>query len=144
MAAEVDVTLVTMQDIFQDEAGKKSLYSDEYQKYSAQIILDKQDMARLNAKDGEKLLVKNEVGSVVVSAKASEDEAHPGIAFMIISPWANQLAGETICISESDNAKSNNLESSISGFKGIRATVAPAGENAGITTITELFSRMKG
>jgi len=149
MAAEVEVTIVTMQDIFQDEARKKSLYSDDYQKYSAQIILDKQDMALLKAKDGERLLVKNDVGSVVVSAKASEDEAHPGIAFMIKSPWSNQLAGDPVPVAasagEGDNAKSSsNQESSISGFKGIRAIVTLAGPNSGITTITELFSRMKG
>lgn len=136
MAAEVEVTIVTMQDIFQDEARKKSLYSDEYQKYSAQIVLDKQDMALLKAKDGERLLVKNDVGSVVVSAKASEDEAHPAIAFMIKSPWSNQLAGDLVPVAAASAGEGKNAS--------IRATVTLAGPNASITTITELFSRMKG
>ncbi len=128
MASEVDVTVVTVRDIFQDEAGRKSRFSDEYRNLSALIILDKQDMARLGAKDGQKLLVKNEVGSVVVAAKTSEDDAHPGIAFMYNSPWSNQLV--------SDAAP----ESSIPCFKSIKATLFAAEEN--LTQISEIVSRM--
>ncbi|HPT18576.1 MAG TPA: hypothetical protein PLJ25_00830, partial [Methanothrix sp.] len=57
MAEEVAVTIVTVRDIFQDEAGRKSRFSDEYRDLSARILLDKQDMAALGAKDGQRLLV---------------------------------------------------------------------------------------
>lgn len=128
MASEVAATVVTVRDIFQDEAGRKSRFSDEYRNLSALIILDKQDMARLGAKDGQKLLVKNDVGSVVVAAKTSEDDAHPGLAFMHNSPWSNQLVSDVVC------------ESSIPGFKSIKATLSVVEEN--VTQISELFSRM--
>lgn len=129
MASEVAVTVVTVRDIFQDEAGRKSRFSDEYRNLSALIILDRQDMARLKAKDGQKLLVKNEMGGVVVAARTSEDDAHPGIAFMYNSPWSNQLV--------SDAAQG----SSIPGFKSINATLIASEED--VTEIAELLSRMK-
>ncbi|MBN1234903.1 MAG: formylmethanofuran dehydrogenase [Methanotrichaceae archaeon] len=132
MATEVEVTVVTMRDIFQDEAGRKSRFSDEYRDQSAQIILDKQDLAKLGAKDGQKLrvLVKNDVGSVVVAAKTSEDNPHPGLAFMYNSPWSNQLVSDAVS------------ESSIPGFKSIKAIVSAAEEK--VTQISEIQARIKG
>jgi formylmethanofuran dehydrogenase subunit D len=129
MAADVEVTIVTVRDIFQDEAGRKSRFSDEYKNLSALIILDKQDMGRLAAKDGQKLLVKNDVGSVVVAARTSEDDAHPGLAFMYNSPWSNQLVSDAVS------------DCSIPGFKSIKATLSAAGEN--VTQISELQARMQ-
>lgn len=131
MAEEVAVTIVTVRDIFQDEAGRKSRFSDEYRNQSALIILDKQDLIRLGAKDGQRLLVKNDVGSVVVVARTSEDDAHPGLAFMYNSPWSNQLVSDIVC------------ESSIPGFKSIKATLSAAEENMDITQISELQARMQ-
>lgn len=133
MAGGLEVAIVTVRDIFQDEAGKRSRFSQEYRDLSALIILDRQDMTGLGAKDGDRLLVKNDVGSVVVAARASEDDAHPGLAFMYNSPWSNQLV--------SDPPE----HSCIPGFKSIKATVSPAqGSGTGVTEISELFSRMRG
>ena len=126
---EAVVTVVTFRDIFQNEAEKKSRYSEDYRKLSAQIILDKQDMAGLGVNDGQNVLVKNDVGSVVVAVKASEDDPHPGLAFMVNSPWSNQLVRDDVCMA------------SIPGFKRISAQVSPSGEN--VTQISELFQRMK-
>lgn len=126
---EAVVTVVTFRDIFQYEAEKKSRYSDDYRKLSAQIILDKQDMASLGVKDGQNVLVKNDVGSIVVTVKTSEDDPHSGLAFMVNSPWSNQLVRDDVCMA------------SIPGFKRISAHVSPSGEN--VTQIAELFQRMK-
>lgn len=131
MTAEVQVTIVTVRDIFQDEAGRKSRFSDEYKNLSALIILDKQDMIRLEAKDGQKLLVKNDVGSVIVAARTSEDDMHPGLAFMYNSPWSNQLVSDVVC------------EGSIPEFKNIKATLSTTEENMNITRISELQARMQ-
>jgi len=130
MTAEVQVTIVTVRDIFQDEAGRKSRFSDEYKNLSALIILDKQDMIRLEAKDGQKLLVKNDVGSIVVAARTSEDDAHPGLAFMYNSPWSNQLVSDVVS------------DCSIPGFKSIKATLSAAEQND-VTQISELQARMQ-
>lgn len=126
---EAEVTIVTFRDIFQYEAGKKGRYTPEYQNLSAQIILDKQDMASLGVKDGGKVLVENDVGSIIVAAKASEDDPHPGLAFMTNSPWSNHLVRDDVC------------ETSIPGFKKIAAKVSPSGED--ITKIGDLLERMK-
>jgi formylmethanofuran dehydrogenase subunit D len=124
----VSLTIITFRDVFQDEEKKKSRYSEDYQKLSAQIILDKQDMSALGIKDGQSLLVKNDVGSVIVAAKTSDDDPHPGLAFMINSPWSNQLIGDDTC------------NTNISGPKSISAQVSPSTDN--ITQISEIFQRI--
>jgi formylmethanofuran dehydrogenase subunit D len=121
---EAVVTVVTFEDIFQREAEKKGKYSEDYRKFSAQIILDKQDMAGLGVKDGQNVLVKNDVGNIVVVAKASDDpeeDPHPGLAFMIGSPWSNQLVKDEVCAR-------------------ISAQVSPSAQD--VTQISELFQRM--
>jgi formylmethanofuran dehydrogenase subunit D len=126
---EAVLTIVTFRDIFQYEAQKKSRYSEDYRKLSAQIILDKQDMISLSVKDGQNVLVKNDEGSIVVAAKISEDDPHPGLAFMINSPWSTQLVRDDVC------------ETATQGFKGVSAQVSPSGEN--VTQIAELYLKMK-
>lgn len=126
---QVALAVVTYKDIFQYEAEKKSRYSEDYRRLSAQIVLDKQDMAGLGVKDGQNVLIENDVGNVVVAVKASEDDPHPGLAFMVDSPWSNQLVRDDICTA------------SIPGAKRITAQVSPSGEK--VTLISELFQRMK-
>jgi formylmethanofuran dehydrogenase subunit D len=123
-----ELNLVTFQDIFQDEAKKKGKYSDEFRTASALILLDKLDMASLGAKDGQMVLVENEVGRIVVSAKTSDDDPHPGLAFMIRSPWSNQLIGDDVCDIKI-------------GFKKISVRVSSSVEN--VTQITEILERMR-
>jgi formylmethanofuran dehydrogenase subunit D len=125
----VDVKIVTFRDIFQYEAGKKGRFSDEFRQLSAVILLDKQDMASLGVKDGERVLVENEINKVVVAAKTSDDEPHAGLAFMTNSPWSNQLVSDDLC------------NTSIPGFKSISARVAPAQEN--VTQISEIVQRIR-
>ena len=127
---EANLTIVTFRDIFQYEAEKKGRYTDEYRALSAQIILDKQDMATLGVKDGQSVLVKNDVGSVIVAAKTSDDDPPAGLAFMITSPWSNQLLAEDIC------------SASARGFKGISARVMLSAEK--VTEISEILARMRG
>lgn len=123
-----DVRIVTFRDIFQYEAGKKGRYTDEYRRLSAQIILDKGDMAKLGIKDGQNVHVENDVGKIVVAAKLSDDEPHPGLAFMINSPWSNHLIRDDLC------------ETAIPEFKNIAAKVSPSNED--VTKIAELLQRM--
>ena len=128
----LEVSIVTVRDIFQDEAGRHSRFSEEYRSKSAVIILDRQDLAGLGAKEGDLIAVENDTGSVVVAAVASLDDAHPGLAIMYNSPWSNQLVPEAVC------------QSSIPRFKSIRARVQSAAGSAAVTDISEIFSRIKG
>jgi formylmethanofuran dehydrogenase subunit D len=125
----VELKIVCFEDIFQHEAGEKSRFSDEYRQLSAVILLDKQDMASLGVKDGDKVLVENEISKIVVAAKSSDDEPHAGLAFMINSVWSNQLLRDDLC------------NTSVPGFKGITARVAPSqGE---VTQISEIVPRLR-
>ena len=124
----VELKIVCFEDIFQCEAGEKSRFSDEYRQLSAVILLDKQDMASLGVKDGDKVLVENEISKIVVAAKSSDDEPHAGLAFMINSVWSNQLLRDDLC------------NAGVPGFKGITAKVGPSqGE---VTRISEIVQRM--
>ena len=125
----VELKIVCFEDIFQYEAREKSRFSDEYRQLSAVILLDKQDMASLGVKDGDKVLVENEINKIVVAAKTSDDEPHAGLAFMINSVWSNQLLRDDLC------------NASVPGFKGITAKVGPSqGE---VTRISEIVQRMR-
>jgi formylmethanofuran dehydrogenase subunit D len=125
----VELKIVCFEDIFQYEAREKSRFSDEYRQLSAVILLDKQDMASLGVKDGDKVLVDNEINKIVVAAKTSDDEPHAGLAFMINSVWSNQLLRDDLC------------NASVPGFKGITAKVGPSqGE---VTRISEIVQRMR-
>jgi formylmethanofuran dehydrogenase subunit D len=126
---ETAVTIVTFRDIFQNEEEKKNRYSEDYRRLSAQIILDKQDMANLGLKDGQSVLVENAVGQIIVAAKTSEDDSHPGLAFMVKSPWSNQLIEEDVCETGSQEQKKTS------------AHLSPSSE--AVTQISELFQRIK-
>ena len=90
-APECRVVIVTYPDIFRTEAGlRHGKFSSEYQELSAVIVLDPEDMAKIEVKDGDLVEIKSEAGAVVVRAKESEKE-HPGIGYMPEGAWANVL-----------------------------------------------------
>ena len=125
----MDVKVVTYRDIFQYGAEKKGLRSEEYLKLSARIILDRQDMASLGIAEGGKVMLENELNRIVVNATASSDKPHPGLAFMIKSPWSNQLEGEESCLPGAP------------GSRGIKAKVSPSSES--VTTMNEILQRLR-
>ena len=125
----VEVKVATYQDIFQYEAERKGMHSDECLQLSAQILMDKEDLASLGVKDGGRILAENEIGRVVLVARASGDKAHPGVAFMIESPWSHQLEDDEPC------------RHGALGFKGISATVTPSQDN--VTELSEIVQRIK-
>ena len=92
-----EIKIITFEDIFQREAEERGIYTDDYQKLSAQIIMDKQDMTKIGIKDGQNVKIENDMGSIVVTVKPSDDEPHPEMAFMTATVWTNQLVREDIC-----------------------------------------------
>lgn len=125
----VEVKIATYEDIFQYEVGRKGMHSDECLQLSAQILMDKEDLTNLGVKDGARVSVENEIGKVVLVARASGDKAHPGVAFMIESPWSHQLEDDEPC------------RHGALGFKGISATVTPSQDN--VTELAEIVQRIK-
>ena len=128
--AKVEVTIVTYRDIFQEEAKEIGRYSDEYRDLSALILLDRGDMKLIETEDGQTVQVDTDWGTVVVTAKLSEeDEEQPGLAFMPNSPWSNQLvSGDT-------------GTSKIPEFKRIRAKVSATDKE--VDTISDLVERIR-
>jgi len=95
-APECGVAIVTYPDIFRTEAGlRHGKFSSEYQELSAVIVLDPEDMAKVEVKDGELVEVLGDAGSVVVRAKESEKE-HPGIGYMPEGAWAYILGASPV------------------------------------------------
>ena len=124
---EAEVAIITIRDIFQYEAQKKGLHAVEYQSKSAQIFLDKQDIEKIGLKDGQRVVVKNDVGKVVVKALLSDDDPHPGLAFMVESPWSNQLIRDDVCAPGAPGAT--------------LARISPSGDE--VTGISEIFERIR-
>ena len=125
----MDLTLVTFRDIFQYEAKKKGIRSEDYRKLSAVVFMDKGDMNKISVKSGQMVKLSNEVGSVVLTANQSEDEPHPGLAFMLDSPWANSLIRDDVC------------QTSTPEFKGVTVSVEPAAGD--VTQVSELLLSMR-
>lgn len=95
MSAEIKI--ITFEDIFQHEAKSKGIFTDDYQKLSVQIILNKQDMVKLGVKEGQNVKIENDVGTIIGTAKLSDYDPHPEMAFMVTSAWTRQLIKEDVC-----------------------------------------------
>ncbi|MDY0387750.1 MAG: molybdopterin dinucleotide binding domain-containing protein [Methanolobus sp.] len=94
-APEIKLKISTYRDVFQNTAQESSRFGEEYEDLSAIIKLDPKDISKLSIKEGDTVIVKNAFGKVVVVARRSEyEEGHPGIAYMVNSPWSNALVPE--------------------------------------------------
>lgn len=91
---EVKVIIVTHRDAFQSMAMELSKFDQKYMELSSVITLDSTDANKIGVKSNDNVLVKNNCGNIVIRVSISpEDHKHPGIAFMINSPWSNALVG---------------------------------------------------
>lgn len=63
----------------------------DYTRAAAICELDPTDLMALNVREGAPIQVRTDHGSVVVYAMASTQSPHPGVAFMPVGPWANQV-----------------------------------------------------
>ncbi len=91
-APEQKVTIVTYRDIFQSAVMEEGRFSEEYLKLSAVIKMDAADIKKLDVKEGDTVVVKNDGGKVIVRVeKSGYDASHQGIAYMPNSPWSNAL-----------------------------------------------------
>lgn len=127
--ADLTVTVVTFQEIFQSEAQETGRHSDMYRKMSALIHLDKGDAGVAGIKDGSNVRVSSSAGSVVVAAKIDSDEPHPKVAFMPNSPWSNQLVS-----SETGTSR-------IPDYKSIQAEISPSSEP--VTGLDEILRNIQ-
>jgi formylmethanofuran dehydrogenase subunit D len=122
-----EISIITFEDIFQSETMERGMFTDDYQRLSAQIIMDKEDMERIGVKEGGNVKIENDVGSIIVTVKLSGDEPHPKMAFMTAAPWTSQLIREDVC----QNGRPDH----------ITAEISPSEEET--TKLSELLERIK-
>jgi len=70
------------------EFGKLSL---EYMDHAAICELDPEDMKKLKVREGDNVKVTTKFGCVVVKAKKSRRNPHPGVIFIPYGPWSNVI-----------------------------------------------------
>ncbi len=93
---EYELKITTYRDIFQGEALECDRFSEEYRKLSACIVMSKNDLKKMGLKQGNRVRVSSNWGSIVVEVKESRRDEPGGVAFMVNSPWSNALvSGDT-------------------------------------------------
>jgi formylmethanofuran dehydrogenase subunit D len=108
-------------------AGCESKMSPDFLKAVAICHLSEKDFKSLELSDGKNVLLKNEFGQVVLTAKA--DAGLPdSMVFLPMGPWANILVGK-----ETGGCGTPH-------FKGLEVEVAAT--NLPVLNIRELFSDM--
>ncbi|MDG6244127.1 MAG: molybdopterin dinucleotide binding domain-containing protein [Methanolobus sp.] len=126
-APEIKLKVVTYRDVFQNTAQESSRFGEDYETLSAVIRLDLKDISKLSIKEGETVILRNGSGKVVVQAqKSGYEQAHPGIAYMVNSPWSNVLVPE------------DTGGTGVPKFKDFEVTVQSA-RGASVTGIKEIF-----
>lgn len=88
---EHELFIVLHSDVFQAAAFGKDRMGDEYTALSSVITLDRSDMEKMKLAEGSHVKVTGSGGSVIVTVQASKKEEHPGIGFMLRSPWSNAI-----------------------------------------------------
>ena len=87
------VTILTGRTIDQGCGKEIGKMSKEYVESVAVCEMNEEDMKRLRIKDGDRVKVTTEFGSVVLTAKKSRRIRSPGTAFVPYGPWANCIMG---------------------------------------------------
>ena len=91
---EYDIKITTYRDIFQIEALEQNRFGEEYRKLSAAIMMSKEDMRKMGFKQGDKVKLINDCGSIVVELRETKRNEPGGVAFMVNSPWSNSLVSD--------------------------------------------------
>lgn len=83
---EVQLILARALDVDEIQAAKGTI-SKEYQEIATRITIASKDAQRLNLKEGDRVEVSSEIGSVVVKAKLQDNQPE-GLVVMQPSPWS--------------------------------------------------------
>ena len=108
------------------ELGKTSR---EYVESVSILEMNEEDMRKLGVREGDKVRVKTESGSIVLIARKSPRIRSPGSAFIPYGPWANFIMG-----SDTDGTGMPLL-------KGVPAQIEPTDEE--VSKIRDLIRLIK-
>ncbi len=125
-----DLRLLTGRTINQGIALEGGKTTKENVRAAAICMFDKEDFKKLDCLVGTPVKVSTDHGHVTVYSTISEEGPHPGIIFIPMGPWANQVV---------------NPDSQSCGtptFKGMKAKVEVA-EGAKVMDALELIKQLK-
>ena len=125
-----DLTLLTGRTINQGVALEGGKNTRENVRAAGICTFDKNDFVKLNCLVGTPVKVITDYGEVLVHSTISEEGPHPGIIFIPMGPWANQVV---------------NPDSQSTGtptFKGIKAKVEVV-KNGKVLDAVQLISKLR-
>lgn len=124
------VSLLTGRTIDQGCGKEYGKLSKEYVENVAVCEMNSKDMEKLNIRDGDKVKVTTEFGSVTVTAKKSRRIRSPGIIFIPYGPWANLIL------------TSDTHSTGMPLLKGVQAEVEPTDET--VLSLEDLLTQCYG
>ncbi len=86
-----NLILLTGRTINQGVALEGGKTTKENVRAAAICVFDNEDFKKLNTIPGTPVKVTTEFGEVMVYSTISEEGPHPGIIFIPLGPWANQV-----------------------------------------------------
>jgi formylmethanofuran dehydrogenase subunit D len=126
MMNKIEANLISGRTIMQGVAIEGHKHDEEYIKACGIVEMDVKDMKAIKIFPGQNVLVKSAYGEVIVRAVRATQGPHPGLVFIPMGPWANQI---TSTITESTG---------MPGFKGVKVTIEPAPNTVVMNGITLL------
>lgn len=126
MTNSIEVNLISGRTFMQGVAIEGHKHEDEYIKACGLCEMDVSDMKALHVFPGQIVRVKSAYGEVVVRAVKTTQGPHPGLVFIPMGPWANQVTSP------------NTYSTGMPHFKGVRVTIEPAPNEKVLNGITLL------
>jgi formylmethanofuran dehydrogenase subunit D len=126
MTNSIEVNLISGRTVWQGVAIEGHKHDDGYIKACGIVEMDVSDMKTLHVFPGQTVRVKSAHGEVVVRAVKATQGPHPGLVFIPMGPWANQLTNP------------ETYSTGMPHFKGVIVTIEPAPNETVLNGITLL------
>ncbi len=114
MTNSIEVNLISGRTIGQGVAIEGHKHDEGYIKACGIVELDVSDMKLLHMFPGQTVRVKSAYGEVIVRAIKTTQGPHPGLAFIPMGPWANQITNP------------ETYSTGMPSFKGYKVTIEAA------------------
>lgn len=110
----IEANLITGRTFMQGVAIEGHKHDEEYVKACGICEMDVSDLKKLRVFPGQTVRVKSAYGEVVVRAVKATQGPHPGLVFIPMGPWANQVTSP------------NTYSTGMPHFKGVKVAIEPA------------------
>jgi formylmethanofuran dehydrogenase subunit D len=106
--------MISGRTVWQGVAIEGHKHDDGYIKACGIVEMDVSDMKNLHVFPGQTVKVKSAYGEVVVRAVKATQGPHPGLVFIPMGPWANQVTSTEM------------YSTGMPHFKGVKVSITPA------------------